>query len=309
MSATRLNIPETERHDMLFRFIQYIERQVVLFDAIEDAAFPYVNNMHGRGTLRAIKEEAQERQMTKELQHYLNTFTTRIVLTAHPTQFYPDRVLGIINDLAKAVAADDLEQIKLLLTQLGKTRFYNEKKPTPFDEARSLGVVFRKCVLPCSSNHSLLCQSAGISDFVHSLIELGFWPGGDRDGNPFVTAETTLKTAAHLRFSVLRNYYRDLRNLKRRITFDDADTIIAQLTDRVFEAMIGTTTSPSITAAEINAALEKVKTIVVEEHEGLFVNHINDMILKVRLFGTHFACLDIRQDSRVHQTVETLWII
>ena len=45
---------ETERHDMLFRFIQYIERQVVLFDAIEDAAFPYVNNMHGRGTLSCL---------------------------------------------------------------------------------------------------------------------------------------------------------------------------------------------------------------------------------------------------------------
>ena len=299
---------ETERHDMLFRFIQYIERQVVLFDAIEDAAFPYVNNMHGRGTLRAIKEEAQERQMTKELQHYLNTFTTRIVLTAHPTQFYPDRVLGIINDLAKAVASDDLEQIKLLLTQLGKTRFYNEKKPTPFDEARSL-VWFLENVFyhAAATIHSYVNQQVYQGDFAHSLIELGFWPGGDRDGNPFVTAETTLKTAAHLRFSVLRNYYRDLRNLKRRITFDDADTIIAQLTDRVFEAMIGTTTSPSITAAEINAALEKVKAIVVEEHEGLFVNHINDMILKVRLFGTHFACLDIRQDSRVHQTVwETL---
>ena len=32
--------------NLLFRFIQYIERQVVLFDAIEDAAFPIVNNMN-----------------------------------------------------------------------------------------------------------------------------------------------------------------------------------------------------------------------------------------------------------------------
>jgi phosphoenolpyruvate carboxylase len=29
----------------MFRFIQYIERQIVLFDAVEDAAFPIVNNM------------------------------------------------------------------------------------------------------------------------------------------------------------------------------------------------------------------------------------------------------------------------
>src|SRR5690606_14196972 len=42
--------------NVLFRFIQYIERQVVLFDAVEDAAFPLVNNMEGIGTLRNLKE-------------------------------------------------------------------------------------------------------------------------------------------------------------------------------------------------------------------------------------------------------------
>lgn len=50
-------VPDFEadkQKDLLFNFIQYIERQVVLFDAIEDAGFSYVNNMHGRGTLRNI---------------------------------------------------------------------------------------------------------------------------------------------------------------------------------------------------------------------------------------------------------------
>ena len=45
--------------NLLFRFIQYIERQVVLFDAIEDAAFPIVNNMEGVGTLRNLKGTAK----------------------------------------------------------------------------------------------------------------------------------------------------------------------------------------------------------------------------------------------------------
>ena len=52
------NLTEAEKTDLLFRFIQYIERQVVLFDAIEDAAFPVVNNMDGIGTLRNSKETA-----------------------------------------------------------------------------------------------------------------------------------------------------------------------------------------------------------------------------------------------------------
>src|SRR5690349_14881492 len=36
-----------ERHDLLFRFVQYAERQVVLFDALEDAAFRDVNDFQG----------------------------------------------------------------------------------------------------------------------------------------------------------------------------------------------------------------------------------------------------------------------
>ncbi len=132
------NINENDKNDLLFRFIQFIERQVVLFDAIEDAAFPYVNNMHGRGTLRYIKEEANNNQSLDELIRHLNKFKLRIVLTAHPTQFYPDNVLVIINELSKSIAKDDLDKTKTLLAQLGKTPFYKKEKPTPFDEAISL---------------------------------------------------------------------------------------------------------------------------------------------------------------------------
>jgi phosphoenolpyruvate carboxylase len=49
---------EKEKIGLLFKFIQYIERQVVLFDAVEDAAFPIMHNMDGKGTLRNTKEEA-----------------------------------------------------------------------------------------------------------------------------------------------------------------------------------------------------------------------------------------------------------
>ncbi|MBW7891793.1 MAG: phosphoenolpyruvate carboxylase, partial [Chitinophagaceae bacterium] len=44
-------VKEEERLDLLFRFVQYVERQVVLFDALEDAAFTTINDMNGPGTL------------------------------------------------------------------------------------------------------------------------------------------------------------------------------------------------------------------------------------------------------------------
>ena len=52
-----------------------------------------------------------------------------LVLTAHPTQFYTGSVLGIITDLANSIEKNDLSEIKDLLSQLGKTPFFKEKKP------------------------------------------------------------------------------------------------------------------------------------------------------------------------------------
>ena len=97
---------------LLFRFIQYVERQVVLFDAIEDASFTMVNNMDGFGTLRNLKEQVESSNKKSELKKYLKSFNIRPVLTAHPTQFYPGSVLGIITDLAESIEKNNLNEIK-----------------------------------------------------------------------------------------------------------------------------------------------------------------------------------------------------
>jgi len=102
----------------MFHFIQYIERQIVLFDAIEDAAFPVVNNMEGRGSLRDIKEKSDVRDNKEELIHFLENFNVRTVLTAHPTQFYPGPVLGIIHDLTEPIRNNNLIKIKQLTLNL-----------------------------------------------------------------------------------------------------------------------------------------------------------------------------------------------
>src|SRR5918993_6037583 len=129
---------ERDKIDLLFRFIQYVERQVVLFDALEDAAFREVNDMGGVGTLKHLESEIIQTGKQEQFAEKLKDFSIRIVLTAHPTQFYPGSVLGIINDLAKGLAENNASQINMYLQQLGKTPFFNKEKPTPYDEATSL---------------------------------------------------------------------------------------------------------------------------------------------------------------------------
>ncbi|MUP45799.1 phosphoenolpyruvate carboxylase [Gramella sp. BOM4] len=299
------NPSEKEKNDLLFRFIQYIERQVVLFDAIEDASFSIVNNMDGRGTLRSVKEEAEAKQKVEELKEYLRRFKVRPTLTAHPTQFYPGSVLGIITDLDKAIQKNDLVRIKQLLAQLGKTPFFKKEKPTPYDEAVSLIWYFENVFYQSASKiHNYLQQNIFDGEEIgNQVINLGFWPGGDRDGNPFVTTDITLRVAKRLRRTVLLNYYRDIRKLKRRLTFRGVDEIMAELEKKLYESAISKTGEVKIPLEYLISKLNQIKEILVDKHQSLFVDEINDMINKVNLFGYHFATLDIRQDSRIHADV------
>ncbi|WP_420573360.1 phosphoenolpyruvate carboxylase [Kordia sp.] len=296
---------EEEKINLLFRFIQYIERQVVLFDAVEDAAFPIVNNMDGRGTLRNIKEEAQEKQKISELKAYLEHFKIRPVLTAHPTQFYPGQVLGIITDLAEAIEKDDLLTIKKLLAQLGKTPFFKKEKPTPYDEAVSLIWYLENVFYHAAGKIYNYIQQNIFKDeeLSNQVIDLGFWPGGDRDGNPFVTTEITLKVAERLRSTILLNYYRDIRKLKRRLTFDGVEKRLARLERMLYDNVYLLKEDGMLSLTAFEEELKAIRQTVVEKHQSLFSVEIDDLINKVKLFGYHFAMLDIRQDSRVHQGV------
>lgn len=295
---------EESQINLLFRFIQYIERQVVLFDAIEDAAFPIINNMDGIGTLRSLKESAASHHKLEALKKYLEEFKVRIVLTAHPTQFYPGAVLGIITDLTEAIKENDLNRIKDLLAQLGKTPFFKHSKPTPYDEAISL-IWYLENVFYSSfgSIFDYIQQNIFDDKTIHNnIINIGFWPGGDRDGNPFVTPDTTLKVAKRLKATILKNYHKDLRLLKRKLTFKGVEERINHLEVLVYNA-IENSSEDSISLDFLKEELLAIKQILVKEHQSLYVADLKSLINKIHLFGFHFASLDIRQDSRVHEQI------
>lgn len=299
------SLNEEDKIDLLFRFVQYAERQVVLFDALEDAAFREVNDMNGVGTLKHLESEVVQEKLQHKLAEKLKDFNVLLVLTAHPTQFYPGPVLGIINDLSKALAENNASQVNVLLQQLGKTPFFKHQKPTPYDEAVSL-IWYLENVFYAAAGRIVSFFKNHLADSLTNdqpVIRMGFWPGGDRDGNPFVKSETTLQVAEALRGGIIKCYYLEIRRLKRRLTFQGVDVLLGDLERKLYNNIFVPGQKTDITQNEILKTLDEIREILIYKHNSLFLHLVNNLKNKVHIFGLHFASLDVRQESSVHGTV------
>ncbi len=298
---------EAERFQLLFRFIQYAEREVVLFDSIEDASFAETHDLEGKGSVKHLLGRIQDEARRQRVLDKLLSYSVRIVLTAHPTQFYPGKVLGIINDLGQAIRQGNVEPVHELLMQLGKTAFVNRQKPTPLDEAVSLNWYLANVfyeAMPRIVYKLLSGLGLGAHSFSNSrLLSLGFWPGGDRDGNPFVTADITREVALHLRRSILGCYYRDIRQLRRRLTFRGVEERIQGIEQRIYHTLYYPDQPRYENCAQLIEDLLAARRALEQEHQGLFLPALDMFLLKVRLFGFYFASLDIRQESSRHGQV------
>ena len=293
---------ENDRNDVLFRFVQYVERQVVLFDALEDAAFRNVHDLNGPGTLKQLEAQITEEEKENELTEKLKDFSVRLVLTAHPTQFYPGTVLGIINDLSKAFNDNNTSLVNTYLQQLGKTAFFKKKKPTPYDEAISLVWYLENIFYPAAGRilTNFKNQFGDSFDKNNPVIRMGFWPGGDRDGNPFVTSEITLQVADALRGGIIKCYYIDVRRIRRRLTFEGVEILLQDLENKLYSNLFIPGYKTNLRKEEILDTLLQVKDIIIHQHNGLFLHMVNNLINKIEIFGLHFTTLDIRQESSVH---------
>ena len=193
----------------------------------------------------------------------------------------------------------------MYLQQLGKTPFLKKQKPTPYDEAISL-IWYLENVFYQAAGRIFTALKDQFPDSVNEknpIIKMGFWPGGDRDGNPFVNVETTLKVAEALRGGIIKCYYQDVRRLKRRLTFKGVDTILADLEIKLYNNLFIPDRKADLSKEEILNSLKQIREIVIYQHNNLFLPLVNNLISKVEIFALHFATLDIRQESVIHTKV------
>ncbi|MGE5382163.1 MAG: phosphoenolpyruvate carboxylase [Omnitrophica WOR_2 bacterium] len=301
LDKNRPGLDEKQRIDFLFYVIQYVERQILLIDALEDAAYTKIHRIDGPNTLHQFLQRIKDDHLEWKLQHFIENFGIRVVLTAHPTQFYPGQVLAIGADLTKAISLKESSTVRDLMHQLSKTPFFRKQKPTPLNEAIRLTWYLVNIFYPAAGD-LLDVIAEDYPDQVdknNQLISLGFWPGGDRDGNPFIDTETTLKVASFLRNSIMDCYLDDVRNLKRRLSFVGVFDKLEKIEEQLIAEKANTGNEPQFKNNELIDSLLEIERTIVEQHGSLFLNYIQKFRRQVAMFGYHFASLDIRQDSRV----------
>ena len=151
----------------------------------------------------------------------------------------------------------------MYLQQLGKTPFFKKQKPTPYDEAISL-IWYLENVFYAAAGRivNFLKTSFRMNEPSKPVIHMGFWPGGDRDGNPFVTAETTLQVADALRGSIIKCYYLEVRKLKRRLTFEGVDVALTDLEKKLYDNIFIPGNRTALSKDEILETLHEISNTI-----------------------------------------------
>ncbi|MDX5398876.1 MAG: phosphoenolpyruvate carboxylase, partial [Actinomycetes bacterium] len=178
-----------------------------------------------------------------EAERRLHALEFHPVFTAHPTEARRRSISAAIRRISVLVAerddprlgddalADNRRRLLAEIDSLWRTAQLRPHKPSPLDEVRTAMGVFDETLfraLPTVYRYLddwLLGDDAGhATPAVPPFVRLGSWIGGDRDGNPFVTASITRAAAEIAHQHVLMGYENVAANLARMLTMDDAGT-------------------------------------------------------------------------------------
>ncbi len=195
------------------------------------------------GTIPAAISQLAAEVGTEEAARRLAALEFRPVLTAHPTEARRRSVASAIRRVAVLVAerddprlgatalADNRRRLLAEIDALWRTAQLRPHKPSPLDEVRTAMGIFDETlfnVLPTVYRRLddwLLGEDSGrTTPRAPAFVRVGSWIGGDRDGNPFVTASITRAAAGIASEHVLLGYEEAAARLARVLTMDDDGT-------------------------------------------------------------------------------------
>ena len=324
-----INIAEDQER---IRVLRARETRGPLSESIDEA----IRILHGRGA-NAL-----------EMRKLLDQLRLRFVLTAHPSEAKRNEVLLKLRAIARMMMQRDREHLlerehRLLeerlaeeIEELWQTRAVRATEKQVDDEVE-FGIYFMtsaimEVVVEIYDDFYACLETYYPGEQwvdLHRLLRYGSWIGGDRDGNPNVTPEVTLRTLKRLRDATRRVYLDELRNLIDHLT---------QATDETgSSAALSQIEAPSgLVLPRYNNELYREKLEIIwhklerdlykdrldlldelrliqnslREHRGQRVaeGKLRRLMRRVRLFGLYLTPLDIREDARLHaQALEELF--
>ncbi|WP_414896450.1 phosphoenolpyruvate carboxylase [Roseateles sp.] len=275
------------------------------------------------------------------------------VLTAHPTEVQRKSILDAERAVAQLVEQrDDLHTerehrdneaaIRARVTQLWQTRMLRYSKLTVADEIENALSYYQTTFLrEIPKLYAELEEALPGHDF-NSFLRMGHWIGGDRDGNPNVTATTLRHALARQSEVALRHYLTELHELgaelsisarlaqvspamqalaerspdrnehrmdepyRRALTgmYARAAATLQQLTGTEAMRHAVAPQEPYANADELLVDLAVIEASLRSNHaQALIAPRLKPLMRAVRVFGFHLATLDLRQSSDQHEAV------
>nr|MCU0882905.1 phosphoenolpyruvate carboxylase [Hyphomonadaceae bacterium] len=274
------------------------------------------------------------------------------VLTAHPTEIRrkssADALDAIFGHLAAMHAqphrkADQERAILALVTRLWQTRMIRQTQLTVEDEIENALSFYQASLLrEVPDVYKAMDARLGITS-KHRWLVMGNWIGGDRDGNPNVTATTLDQAMRRQCETVLRFYLAEVHGLGAALSMSDTLVDVSEhlvalaarsgdagvhrthepyrralvgLYDRLaatLKALTGQTAHPPPRVADADAYacadsfLNDLRIIAasLQANGGAILceEALLPLIRAVKAFGFHLATIDVRQNSAVHETV------
>ncbi|HEV3524002.1 TPA: phosphoenolpyruvate carboxylase [Streptococcus pneumoniae] len=340
-------------NDEMVYISRYFSILPLLINISEDVDLAYEINHQNNidqdylGKLSTTIKLVSEKENAVEILEHLNVVP---VLTAHPTQVQRKSMLDLTNHIHSLLRK--YRDVKLGL--INKDKWYNDLRryieiimQTDMIREKKLKVTneitnameyynssFLKAVPHLTTEYKRLAQAHGLNLKQAKPITMGMWIGGDRDGNPFVTAET-LKQSALTQCEVIMNYYdkkiyqlyrefsistsivnvskqvREMarqskdnsiyreKELYRRALFDIQSKIQATKTYLIEDEEVGTRYE---TANDFYKDLIAIRDSLLENKgESLISGDFVELLQAVEIFGFYLASIDMRQDSSVYE--------
>lgn len=340
-------------NDEMVYISRYFSILPLLINISEDVDLAYEINHQNNidqdylGKLSTTIKLVAEKENAVEILEHLNVVP---VLTAHPTQVQRKSMLDLTNHIHSLLRK--YRDVKLGL--INKDKWYNDLRryieiimQTDMIREKKLKVTneitnameyynssFLKAVPHLTTEYKRLAQAHGLNLKQAKPITMGMWIGGDRDGNPFVTAKT-LKQSALTQCEVIMNYYdkkiyqlyrefslstsivnvskqvREMarqskdnsiyreKELYRRALFDIQSKIQATKTYLIEDEEVGTRYE---TANDFYKDLIAIRDSLLENKgKSLISGDFVELLQAVEIFGFYLASIDMRQDSSVYE--------